>query len=376
MQNELNKHKTSDSIKWWLTFIAFIVVGIILTGIIAGWFNTSKQPEKEQQESSVAVDINGNFMDSETIYPMSKAMTFSSQALYAAKATSNGSVSVQIEAYVWPENATNSKVDYSLAWGSAPNHGTEKVTDYVTVTQATDGNKVATVSCHKAFDSDIIILTVTTRDGGYTDTCRITFAGIASSLDIQSDLSLAHTTERGSYYDLGTGKTYNFDLALDNVFGHVGNYELEVAISGIGEVYFGTSYSDSMSGFVYFQEVEKKSIEEYMSEFINVSIDDKTLVIETDSTYIENYYSYSESDEYFTGTYTYDRYVYFDEWGFTGGSNGVNYQAIAEENQQLIKSCYYLITVTDTISGLSDTIKVWVAPSVSGVNLSEDNLGF
>ena len=376
MNNELNKHKTSDSIKWWLTLIAFIVVGVLIAGMIAGWFNPKPNTE-EKEESAVAVDTSGEFMYSDTVYAMPKALSFSSTALYSAKANSSDCVSVNIEAYVWPENASNRKVDYSVAWGSAPTYGSNPVSDYVTVSQANDGDTVATVSCYKAFGNDTIILTVTTRDGGYTDTCTISFDGIASSMNISSEtLTLSHSSERGNYYLLGTGKTYDFDVIMNNVFNEVGSYNLTATISGVGSVYFGTTFSDSSSGFTNFESAELKEIDGFKDEFISVSIDGTTLSITTDSTYIENYYSHRESDEYGMGTYSYDRFVCLDEYGLIGGSSGFDYAGTAQENQTLLTSCYFTITVSDSISGLSKTINVWAEPSVSGVNLSEDTLGF
>ena len=46
MSNELQKHKTGDKIKWILTLIAFILVGVMLTGVICGWFE-KKEPAKD-----------------------------------------------------------------------------------------------------------------------------------------------------------------------------------------------------------------------------------------------------------------------------------------------------------------------------------------
>ena len=36
---ELYEHKKSDTVKWVLTLIAFIVVGVLIAGLIAGWFD-------------------------------------------------------------------------------------------------------------------------------------------------------------------------------------------------------------------------------------------------------------------------------------------------------------------------------------------------
>lgn len=378
MQNELNKHKTSDSVKWVLTLIAFIIVGIMLAGIMVGWFNPKTENEDEQQqESSVAVDVNGTVMDTDTVYAMPKAMSFSSTALYSAMATSNEQcVSVNIEAYVWPEDASNTKVDYSVAWGSAPTFGSQNVTDFVKVSQASDGDTVATVSCYKAFGSDTIILTVTTRDGGFTDKCTISFVGTASEMNIShSTLALTNTTERGNYYLLGTGKTYSFDIGLDNIFNSVGSHNLTATLDATGSLYFGQAWSDAMSGTVSFSNITEKNLSEFKDSFVTVSISGSTLTVNTSSTYIENFYSlYENDDEFYLGATMHDRFVYVDEWGLTGGTT--DYEAKSQENLTKLKSCYFTITVTDSVSGLSDSIKIWVEPSVEGVNLSESDLDF
>lgn len=378
MQNELNKHKTSDSVKWILTLIAFIIVGIMLAGIMVGWFNPKTDNEDEQQqESSVAVDVNGTVMDTDTVYAMPKAMSFSSTALYSAMATSNEQcVSVNIEAYVWPEDASNTKVDYSVAWGSAPTFGSQNVTDFVKVSQASDGDTVATVSCYKAFGSDTIILTVTTRDGGFTDKCTISFVGTASEMNIShSTLALTNTTERGNYYLLGTGKTYSFDIGLDNIFNSVGSHNPTATLDATGSLYFGQAWSDAMSGTVSFSNITEKNLSEFKDSFVTVSISGSTLTVNTSSTYIENFYSlYENDDEFYLGATMHDRFVYVDEWGLTGGTT--DYEAKSQENLTKLKSCYFTITVTDSVSGLSDSIKIWVEPSVEGVNLSESDLDF
>ena len=49
MSNELQKHKTGDKIKWILTLIAFILVGVMFAGILCGWFD-KKEPAKEQED--------------------------------------------------------------------------------------------------------------------------------------------------------------------------------------------------------------------------------------------------------------------------------------------------------------------------------------
>ena len=93
---------------------------------------------------TAVMDGDGNAMDTETLYRMPKSMTFTSAAL-----TSEQGAQVRIEAYVYPENAANREVDYTVKWGEAPEHGSEEVTDYLTVTPESDGGRIASVVCKR-----------------------------------------------------------------------------------------------------------------------------------------------------------------------------------------------------------------------------------
>ena len=79
MSNELYQHKRSDTIKWVLTLLAFILVGVMLAGIILGWFEKKEESpaEEEQTEQAAVIDGEGNAMDADTVYAMPEAMSFS-----------------------------------------------------------------------------------------------------------------------------------------------------------------------------------------------------------------------------------------------------------------------------------------------------------
>ncbi|MBQ3572392.1 MAG: hypothetical protein IJA15_06165 [Clostridia bacterium] len=362
-QKELMRHKSSDSVKWWLTLIAFVIIGIMLTGIIVGWFNNTSE-EKESEEATVIETVN-------TVHPMPKFMTFTSNSLLNAVSANANSVDVTIQATVKPFNASNQKVDFSVAWKDAPTYGKEKVSDYVTVTQASDGATTATVSCFKAFGNDTIELKVTTRDGGFTDTCIIKYKGTALSLEVESnELVLSESTEREEYYEIGTNKTYNFDIVMDNAFSSVGTYDLAVEVSAVGLLYFGDGSVDPWSGMFNFSEFRELELSHFVDSFItSASIEGTTLKITTGEKCVEEFYEESVTDEELLATNYKNRYVFYDEFGYTVG-NG--YEEKATENLEKIKSSYFLIKVTDKTSGLSDEIKLWLVYSVNGVELNKE----
>ena len=388
--NELYEHKRSDTVKWVLTLFAFILVGVMLAGIILGWFDKKVEPpaEEEHTEQAAVMDGEGNAMDEDTIYPMPEKMSFSAAAFAQPLAqfgepsgttvTSPQSVDVRIEAYVYPESATNKAVDFSVAWGNAPTHGSEQVSNYLTVTPDSDGSTTATVSCKKSFGDDTIIITVTTREGGYTATCTVSFTGIASGIEITSSTATKKSTSaRGEYYELGTSKTYTFNIGLTNAFNDAAGNLSVTEIGGEGNMYFGNgSYNDG--GYINFTDMVQKSIGEFADDFIaSATISGNTLTVKTGSKILENYYSSYGPDEYFITDIYYDRYVVEmnDDWSIKDSSDTFRNQN-AKSNAQNIGSCYFYVMVKDSISGLTETVRLWLVSSVSGVSLSQTELEF
>lgn len=388
--NELYEHKRSDTVKWVLTLFAFILVGVMLAGVILGWFDKKEEPpaEEEQTEQAAIVDGEGNAMDEDIVYPMPEKMSFSAAAFAQPLAqfgepsgttvTSPQSVDVRIEAYVYPESAANKEVDFSVAWGNAPTHGSEQVSNYLTVAPDSDGSTTATVSCKKSFGDDTIIITVTTREGGYTATCTVTFTGIASGIEITSSTATKKSTsERGEYYELGTSKTYTFNIGLTNAFNDAAGNLSVTEIGGEGNMYFGNgSYNDG--GYINFTDMVQKSIGEFADDFItSATISGNTLTVKTGSKILENYYSSYGPDEYFITDIYYDRYVVEmnDDWSIKDSSDTFRNQN-AKSNAQNIGSCYFYVTVKDSISGLTETVRLWLVSSVNGVSLSQTELEF
>ncbi len=388
--NELYEHKRSDTVKWVLTLFAFILVGVMLAGVILGWFDKKEEPpaEEEQTEQAAVTDGEGNAMDEDIVYPMPEKMSFSAAAFAQPLAqfgepsgttvTSPQSVDVRIEAYVYPESAANKAVDFSVAWGNAPTHGSEQVSNYLTVTPDSDGSTTATVSCKKSFGDDTIIITVTTREGGYTATCTVSFTGIASGIEITSSTATKKSTSaRGEYYELGTSKTYTFNIGLTNAFNDAAGNLSVTEIGGEGNMYFGNgSYNDG--GYINFTDMVQKSIGEFADDFItSATISGNTLTVKTGSKILENYYSSYGPDEYFITDIYYDRYVVEmnDDWSIKDSSDTFRNQN-AKSNAQNIGSCYFYVTVKDSISGLTETVRLWLVSSVSGVSLSQTELEF
>ena len=198
----------------------------------------------------------------------------------------NNSVSQELIATVLPATASNKKVDWSIAWGDSGN--TSNIEDYVTVTVNSDGSTVATVTCFQPFDDDAII-TVTTRENGYSAYCIVSFVGYPTDISVSGVISEASD----EFYYFGIGQSYTYDVELSSVFNIIGEgyQDLEVSIGASGSVILGyyEYFISSGTSKWYDTSDETVALETLKDNFISASISDNTLTINTIKT-IESYY--------------------------------------------------------------------------------------
>ena len=361
-----------------------------------------------------------------------------------------------ISAEVIPNNATNKLVDYSVNWKSDAQLKNADVSEYVRVIQDSEGSLTAKVRCYKSFGKDKIIITCKTRDGEKTATCEVSYQGLATEMNITSSngLSVSNSSARGDYYNLYTGKDYNFTVSLTDFFGNeVDKSNLEFEYGSVGEV--STYYvnpSDGSSSYSCFTENNYKlmdgvgsycismpivggdssygSLESWRekngaSKFSNVSFSDGLLKISPITTVEYSYISYDEdfvfsvlnsdvSSNVFSNIKNYFNYVsvenpdgssgfkyfkipsstkvshyvpmdneyYYWVNGGAGKANSVYdselgfYKFGFSSNSKKLSNAYFYVTVTDSVSGLSQTIKYWNCASVQNVKLNLSNFSF
>ena len=128
----MNQEK-KNSIKWIATFLAIIV---LFAGVGAALGLVIQQMKQNNTDTPIASG-DGKDMFEGQIYEMPSVLAFSADATTAAD--SGHTASVTLTATVLPVEATNKLVDWSVAWGVTKQHGSENVTDYVTVTPKSDG---------------------------------------------------------------------------------------------------------------------------------------------------------------------------------------------------------------------------------------------
>ena len=156
-----NEHSWSDKFSWIITIVAMVLVAILSIGLLCALFiQPNEEKPDEQTEQAAVMDDKGNAMMSGTTYAMPARMVFAT----TAAEVSNASEGITLTATIQPETAENKTVDWDVAfvnpsssWASG-----KDVSDYVTVTPASDGALTANVNCLKAFGEQIKI-TVTSR---------------------------------------------------------------------------------------------------------------------------------------------------------------------------------------------------------------------
>ena len=382
--NELYEHKRSDTVKW---VISFFLILVLLVGMVGTWVfllreDEGKTPpvEEEQAEQAAVTDGEGNAMDADMVYPMPAKMSFNAQTFAqfgepgSAAVTSEKSVEVRIEAYVIPENANNREVDFSVAWGEGAQRSAEPVTDYVTVTPESDGSRIATVSCKKAFGDDTIVITVTTRDGGFTATCTVTFEGAPNSLKFVYDDREYSSTEE---ITVQANAEYSVKLQLVGEFGEAGEKfgDFEVVsvtmqgkfnakrrgINNGATLYEDTIVIDLEDPYYYSYDITSGGNESKVtftaSQFMECSIEGDTLKIKALRS--ETSFSYPFMPPR-TGTRVTYEGPYYDPRG--GGEPS---------------DCRMCVLVKDKVSGVEGLIYIDIeGTAVSGVSLSETELEF
>jgi len=201
---------------------------------------------------------------------------------------SETSVSQTLVATITPNTATNKKVDWSISWLDSTAAGNAKVTDYVTVTPLNDGSLTATVTCYKAFEQDVLV-TVTTREGGFQADCIVTFVGFPASMSITSS-SLSPTS--GNTYGLGVGLTYDFDINLSNVFGVVGEkyHDYSVGVQATGTLTVGTLEDDPRASAGVWYDTRTANLSEFTDQILEYSVEGDILHVKFKKS-IEGFYS-------------------------------------------------------------------------------------
>ena len=176
-----NDNSWSDKFSWIITVIAMVLVAILSIGLLCALFFQPQEaePEAEPKDGAVISETaeHGVSLMSAKIAPVA----------YAANGVSAlADTAYTLTASVEPNYAGEKTFDWSIKFedGSSSWANGKSVTDYVTVTPASDGADTATVECRQAFGERILV-TCTSRDyTGLSATCTVDYAQRITGMDI------------------------------------------------------------------------------------------------------------------------------------------------------------------------------------------------
>ncbi len=317
------------------------------------WFKPKANQEQEQPEQPEQDQQTAEGEPQET-----NVMLFAG----ATAASDNGTVSQTLTATVLPADAPDKSVDWSIKWAPDAALKDKKLSDYITLVPASDGALTATVTCKKSFRGSVVLVTVTTRSGGYTASCVISYEGVPSSMTVaESPHGTVDVTGIGFVRAIkkvyGSDGTTKFAIKLDNVFGDVGDsyynqYELS-KVTSFGQIILDTM-SEGRNGSSFTGTNEKTiDLSTIQSDLIDVSCDGKNIIV----TVKKELTSYYESMKASSSGATYSGH--FKKTALKDG-----------------KSPYFEVTLTNTFLNKSTTVKFWFAVDVTSVSLSSTSLTF
>lgn len=266
----------------------------------------------------------------------------------AATVAADNSVSKTLTATVLPATAENKAVDWAVAWADETN--TANVSEYVNVTPASDGSTTATVTCYQSFTGNIVI-TVTTRQNGYSATCIVNYLGLPTDITLSGSVAPV-----GGEYKLGIGQSYRFDVAMSNPLGAVGSQfnSISCEVQGVGSVILGYMEHYNKTGAETWYDSSDKTVtlDSLKNNFISVSYSQGKLSITTIKS-IESYYaSVKRLDSGRTRAYT-------------------------DKFRSYVDDCYFKVVITEGTSGFKKEFKVRFDDKVvTGVNVSNSEMSF
>ena len=335
--------------------LAFILVAGVIVGVIfwqngnisftpVGQEQTATPGEETPNKEIPAPSIETTISDNEHIrLTMSAAVT----------AADSNYVEQVLTATVNPSTAEEKGVDWKAEW--ADGSDSSDLSTYLTITPQTDGSNVCYVRAFAAFDKDIII-TVTTRDGGYTATCTVQFVGNPSDIVVDFE-GLSPVQDSGwgvPLYEIKTTSDYDFAISFDNIFHHVNpefvpNYEVSIAC--FGKVYIDVHAEDDYQQLVALDEIHKSMTKTIQEASIAVSMSGNSVVVDPLAT-VESFKLSKRVDRFTSYSWTFSSY------------------------EDAEKKPYFQITVKETNTGLTETFNVRIVSGVTSVALDNAVIEF
>ena len=366
--DNLERHKKNDKVKWIITFTALILIAISILGIALNLFIKDKKKDDSKNIDSV--------VESNIVLTSGQVMVHNADSI-------NTYISQFITATIMPDTVLDKYVSWSLAWENS-DCPLGEISDFLQITDDSQGNLTATINCYKPFKGYKAILSCTTRLGGLTATADVVYEGIPSSLSI--DFS---NESYVSEYDIGkekvsllyvdrpdTNKYYHSNVTFNNLFGSVDmpfsnltdlKANLKVTLKGVGSIKTCTYYTESRGWFV--RDVKEESLQSLIDKnikpFVNIQrgIGDGCFVEIMPLLSLENYF---ESEDLDGG-------IYDDGYGYETKTTGKFYEYVLDSNGN---KPYFILNISCDKYNISRDFKFYIGDYTDNVSLSETEIKF
>lgn len=239
MNNELNKHKNSDKVKWWLTLIAFLLIGATLVGMLLGYLTPRTKEEKpiEQEQEQTVLDNGGGLQvnqgASNGMSLMSTKLMPSEYKTYGVKNSSESAF--LLTATITPENAMNQGIVWDYFWlGANSDFSSDNyISNYINMTLQED-NKTMLIECLAPF-ADTIVLQVRSQDNpNVTAFCELDYSEKVTNVTVNiGDIPILLDGDTYVNYELcpfavGKGGVISVDVETSNICTVWQEYEAKI----------------------------------------------------------------------------------------------------------------------------------------------------
>lgn len=233
--------KRNEIIRWTIIIAAILVIlGLTIMAVVVSQKQAAKMSESV---SELMLEDNSENLAAEPIsitpvYESGIMIVEKPMFLGAGDGGSDSAFAKTLSATVYPVDAPDKTVDWSVSWAPDASRINETVTQYVTVTPNSNGSNVAVVRCLKGFEGDYIYVTVTTRVGGFSATCQVEYVGTPQvlTIDTTGKTIVTDSSWGKSMLEVECGSSATMNLNLDNdihaVGSSYGNYTFSVVAHG------------------------------------------------------------------------------------------------------------------------------------------------
>lgn len=249
-----------------LTFVIILIIvaiaGLIgqsITGTwdVREWFGTNTEdevPADDENEELPVLGEDGEELTGEQTYAMPKAMTFRTAASLMSSNVSTQSAaydSITLTATVYPTQAVDKTVDWSIAWVNASSSWAngKTVTDYVTVTPSSDGSTTATVQCLQPFGEQIKITVTSRNNTNATASCTVDFAKRITNISIKLGTGGSNPSSTNTY-TANAGGTITVDY-LTRITNNLFSYGIEYSAYTVNDTLVPVSAERRLNSNVY-----------------------------------------------------------------------------------------------------------------------------